>query len=347
MNNFLILLLGMACAGIGGELFLYALVRLARWARISAGIVASTIAAFATSSPELTIAITSGLAGAPEISLGDALGSNVVNVSLILGIAVLISPIPASRETPGRDLLAAAVAPVSIGALAFDGLLSRWDGVLLLAAFAAWLVATAVEVRRQRRGSRAAAAESRGWRAPLAGLAGLALLVLAGRLVVLGAEGISAESGTHIFVIGATLVALGTSVPELAIAVISQVRRRHEVGLGTILGSSIFNAWFIVGVAATLCPIRIVWSEVSWSLLFGGVTVAIVASGRRTSIGRLRGVLLVALYVLYVAFLLGGPDAGSASATTQPREASPASAASRCSVSTATVASSPAFHSMP
>ena len=252
------------------------------------------------------MAITSALAGAPEISLGDALGSNVVNVALILGLAALIAPIPASRESTGRDLLAAALAPVLVGALAFDGLLWRLDGFALLGAFAAWLTATLVEARRQRRTSDASAAAPHAWRFALLGLAGLALLAVAGRLVVSGARGLAEDSGIHVFVLGATLVALGTSVPELAIAVASQLRRRHEVGLGTVLGSNVFNGCFIVGVAATICPIRVLWSEVSWPLLFGAVTVAVARTGRRTSIGRQHGLLLVALYALYVALVLGG-----------------------------------------
>jgi cation:H+ antiporter len=305
MSDFLVLTLGVVFAGVGGELFLAGLVRLARRARVSAGIAATTVAAFATSSPELTVAITSALGGTPEISLGDALGSNVVNVALVLGLAALIAPISASRESSGRELLAAALAPLLIGLLAFDGLLSRLDGLLLLAAFAAWLAATLVEARRQRRASRGSEPAPAGWRFALLGLAGLALLVVAGQLVVSGARGIAEESGAHLFVVGATLVALGTSVPELAVAVVSQLRRRHEVGLGTVLGSNIFNAWFIVGLAATICPIRVLWSEVSWALLFGAVTVAVTAPGRRASIGRARGLLLAGLYALFVAEALG------------------------------------------
>jgi cation:H+ antiporter len=293
------------CAGVGGELFLAGLVRLARWARISAGIVATTLAAFATSSPELTVAVTSALAGAPEIALGDALGSNVVNVALILGLAALIAPIPASPERSARDLLAAALAPPLIGVLALDGLLSRGDGILLLGVFTAWLAAAALEARHQRRASRAAE-PSPPWRFAALGVAGLALLAVAGRLVVSGARGIAEASGMHEFVIGATLVAIGTSVPELAIAVVSQLRGRHEVGLGTVLGSNIFNAGFIVGVAATLTPIRVLWSEVSWALLIGTATVALVAVQRRGGIGRPRGLLLIALYALYV-LMLGAP----------------------------------------
>jgi len=305
LNDLLLLLLGVVCAGIGGELFVASLTRLARWARISPGIAATTVAAMATSSPELTVAITSALGGAPEISLGDALGSNVVNVALILGTAALIAPIPASRESAGRDLVTAALAPLLVGALSFDGLLSRLDGLALLAAFVAWLTATLLEARRQRQRSDGSAGAPHPGRFASIGLAGLVLLVVAARLIVSGAQGLAEGSGIHAFVIGATLVALGTSVPELAIAVISQLRRRHAVGLGTVLGSNIFNGWFIIGVAATICPIRVLWSETSWALLFGAVTVAVSMPGRWTSIGRQRGLLLVALYALYVAAALG------------------------------------------
>jgi cation:H+ antiporter len=309
MADLFLLLLGAACAGAGGELFLRSVVGLARAARVSAAIVASTVAAFATSSPEFAIAVGSALAGAPEISLGDALGSNVVNVALILGLALLIAPIPAPRETLPRDQLAAALAPVAVGVLGFDGALSRLDGVLLLAAFAVWLAASLREAHRQRRAARDAAAEGPDWRLLAGGAAGLALLALAGRLVVQGASGLAEATGIPTFVVGATLVALGTSVPELAIAVASQLRGRQEVGLGTVLGSCVFNAWFIVGVAATLCPIRVVWSNVSLALLFGAVTVAVVASKRRGSVGRLRGALLVALYAVYLVLLFGGAGA--------------------------------------
>jgi cation:H+ antiporter len=308
MNEYASLALGVACAGIGGELFLAGLLGLSGRARVSAGIVAATVAAFATSSPELAIAVGSALAGTPEISLGDALGSNVVNVALILGLAALIAAIHAPRETSRRDLFTALLVPLLLGALAIDGLLSRLDGGVLLIAFVAWLAAVVGEARRQRRGATPARDRMPLRRAAGLGLAGLCLLLLAGRLVVSGAQRIAEDSDIHLFVIGATLVALGTSVPELAIAVISQLRRRHEVGLATVLGSNIFNASFIVGVAALICPIRVAWSEASLPLLFGVATLAVSIPGRRGRIGRERGLLLLALYALYVALLLRGAD---------------------------------------
>jgi len=133
---------------------------------------------------------------------------------------------------------------------------------------------------------------------------GLGLLVAAGRLIVLGAQGIAAAFGLDAFVIGATLVAVGTSVPELTTALISRLRGHDEVGLRTILGSNIFNGLFIIGVAATISPIRVSWNEVAVSLLFGLVTVAVVFPGRGGIIGRGRGLVLLALYVGYTLAVL-------------------------------------------
>jgi cation:H+ antiporter len=306
VNDFVVLALGVICAGGGGELFVRGLLGLASWARVPARIAAATLAAFATSSPELTIAVSSALAGEPEISLGDALGSNVVNVALILAIAAVIARIPAPPETLRRDLPAALLTPFLVGALAYDGALGRTDGVVLLCAFFLWFSSVVAEARRERARGAASPADDPPWRAALIILAGFASLVIAGRLVVAGAEGIAARTGAHLFVIGATLVALGTSVPELAIAVVSQLRRRHDVGLGTILGSNVFNGLFIIGVAALIHPIPVAWSAVLVPLAFGVVSVAATLPGRSASIERRRGVFLIGLYALYAAALTVG-----------------------------------------
>src|SRR3989338_484424 len=112
MNNYLGLTVGVLCAGIGGELFVRGVVWIARWARVSAGIVGATVAAFATSSPELSIAITAAMAGEPQISLGNALGGNVVNIALVLAIALLISGIQCPRDSVKRDIPVALIVPL-------------------------------------------------------------------------------------------------------------------------------------------------------------------------------------------------------------------------------------------
>jgi len=304
MNDSLALILGIACAGAGGELFVRGIVGVARVARVPPGIVAVTLAAFATSSPELTVAINAALAHTPEISLGDALGSNVVNVALILGLTAVMAAIHTPRDSVRRDFPAALLVPLLLATLAYDGTLSRADGVALLVTFALWLTLTVIEAWRRRSAAEAVLGGTRPWLAFAQCAVGLGLLVVAGRFIVFGAQGIAAVFALDAFVVGATLVAIGTSVPELATALIARLRGHDEVGLHTILGSNIFNGLFIIGVAATISPIRVSWNEVAVSLLFGLVTVAIVFPGRGGTIGRGRGLLLLALYVGYLLAVL-------------------------------------------
>jgi cation:H+ antiporter len=137
MNDVVLLLLGVLCAALGGELFVRGVVGVARWARVPAGLIAVTVAAFATSSPELAVAISAAEQGTPSIALGDALGSNIANVALILGIALLFAKIRAPRDSVRREFPLALLAPLLTGVLILDGRLSRLDGVLLLALFVA------------------------------------------------------------------------------------------------------------------------------------------------------------------------------------------------------------------
>lgn len=276
MNNYLTLTVGILCAGIGGELFVRGVVGVARWVRVSAGIVGATLAAFATSSPELSVAITAAMAGKPQISLGNVLGGNVVNVALVLAITLLISGIQCPRDSLKRDLPIALITPLVIGVLALDGVLSRLDGLLLLVMFLAWTVTVTVEARNQRSAAGEILAERRGWLAIILCLVGLVFLIVAGHFIVTGAKGIAISFGIGEFVIGATVVAIGTSVPELATTVVSKIRRHDEVGLGTILGSNIFNGLFIVAIAAIISPISIDWRELAIALVFGMVTVALI-----------------------------------------------------------------------
>lgn len=304
--DFLYLLLGVAFAGGGGELFVRGTVGLARSLRISAGIVAATVAAFATSSPELTVSITSALHGTPTIALGDALGSNVVNVALILGSALLIGALNAPRGTVRRDFPAALAVPVVTAVLLIDGELSRIDGLLMLSLFAVWLAAVIREARRERSAVEEVLGAYPPGRALLEGAIGLALLIAAGTLIVRGASGIASSYGVSDFVIGATVVAVGTSVPELATAIISRLRGHDEVGLGTLLGSNIFNGLFIVGVASSITPIGIGFAVVAPALALGVLAVALTYPPRSGVIGRYRGGMLLAVYAVYLAAVLQG-----------------------------------------
>jgi cation:H+ antiporter len=304
MNDYVALILGVTCAGTGGELFVRGAVGLAHWARISPGIIGATVAAFATSSPELSVSINAAMAGKPQIALGDALGSNVVNVALILAVALVISGIQSPRDSVKRDFPVALLVPVVTSVLILDGELSRFDGILLLSMFLIWLLAAIIEARKQRSASDKILGEHRGWLALVLCVVGLAFLVGAGNLVVAGARGIAISWGIDEFVIGATIVAVGTSAPELATTVIAKLRGHDEVGLGTILGSNIFNGLFIIATAAIIYPITVSWREVAVALVFGLVTVAFTFPTQRGFIERRRGVLLLVLYAAYLTAVL-------------------------------------------
>lgn len=300
MADFALLLGGILCAAAGGELFVRGTVGLAHWARISPGIIAATVAAFATSSPELSVSVNSALEGKPAIALGDALGSNVVNIALILGLALSLAPLHCPQDSLRRDFPVALAVPVITGALFLDGVLSRLDGFLLLSLFLAWCVATVIEARRQRSAAGKIQGESNVLITTGQGAAGMILLVVAGRLIVTGATGIAATFGVDEFVIGATVVAIGTSAPELATTIVARLRRHDEVGLGTILGSNIFNGLLIVAVASILHPIAVRWQEAVTALIFGLAAVALSYPRRSGLIGRRRGFILLALYAAYL-----------------------------------------------
>ncbi len=304
MNDYVALILGIVCAGVGGELFVRGAVGLAFWARVSPGIIGATVAAFATSSPELSVSINAAMAGEPQIALGDALGSNVVNVALILALALIISGIQSPRDSVKRDFPVALLIPIVTGVLFLDGELSRFDGFLMLGMFFAWFMATVIQARKQRSAAEEVLGEYRVWLIALSCAAGLAFLVAAGNLIVTGARGIAIAFGIDEFIIGATIVAVGTSVPELATTVIAKLRGHDEVGLGTILGSNIFNGVFVVAVAAIIHPITVVWREVVITLVFGLVALVFTYPSRKGFIERRRGVLLLVLYVAYLAIIL-------------------------------------------
>lgn len=299
-SDLLSLLGAIPLAAVGGELFLKGVLGFAMWLRLPKLLVATTLAAFATSSPELTVSSMAALAGTPEIGLGDALGSNVVNLALILGLALLFSPLPAQIGELRRDIALALAVPLLTLLFAADGNLSRGEAGVLLMLFFSWLMLVIRQAIRHRRDSLAdARTPDKPQLAWLFTLAGLACLVLSGRLFVSGASGIATAMGIHSYVIGATVVAIGTSLPELVTTLLSRWRGHDDIGLGTLLGSNLFNGLAIVGIAASIHPIRAPLQEVAIALLFGVISVLLVLP-RRGRISRRRGVLLLATYVMYV-----------------------------------------------
>ena len=297
-----LLVLGSILAGAGGEFFVRGLVNLSVWWRVAPGIIAATVAAFATSAPEMSVAVNSAAAGRPEIALGDVLGSNVVNIGLILGIALVFAAITVDGGTLIREYPAAVAATVVVGLLALDGRLGPIDGLVLLVVFAVWMSQSVIAARRIRAATPDAVLE-RSRASVIVNLGvGLLLLVAAGRVVLAGAVGFSEALGWDGFVVGAVLVALGTSAPELATVVIARVRGHDEVAVGTILGSNIFNTLLIIGTAAIIHPITVDSFETDVGLVASAALVLLIipVAGRLV---RWRSLPLLGSYAVVLALL--------------------------------------------
>ena len=287
-------------AAFGGEAFLKGVLGVASWLRVPKLLVATTLAAFATSSPELTVSSIAALAGKPEIGLGDVLGSNVVNIALIFGLALLFGSIRAQRGELGRDFVLALLTPLATLLFAADGEISRIEGGLLLLIFVGWMGMVIRAGLAAREVSAPTDDTARHGAALLFGLGGLAALILAGRLFVTGASGIATALGIDAYTVGVTVVAIGTSLPELVTVLLARLRGHDEIGIGTLLGSNLFNGLAIVGVAASIHPIQAPLTEITITIAFGVAAVLLMIPNRADLITRSRGILLIAVYIGFI-----------------------------------------------
>lgn len=308
-TSILLLLAGVVLAWFGGTLFVDGAVGLARWARWPVAVIGVTVAAFGTSSPELMVAIHAAKDGVPEISLGDVLGSNVVNIALILALVLSLSGMKAEDDGVRRDWAWALAVPFIMAAVLWDGWFSRVDALILMGLFFFWLTIVVRHARRHAARNVEEPGRASLLRTVLVVLVGLGMLIGAAQFVVHGGRGVAELLGWSPFVVGVVVVAVATSTPELATTIIARMRGHHDVGLGNILGSNVFNAFFIASCAAIIQPFAVKMPELVPSLVFGVVTTLLILPGKGGALGRWRGFVLLGLYAVYVAMTL---NAGSA-----------------------------------
>ena len=320
----LFVILGLCGLVAGGEALVRGAVALAFRAGLSPMVIGLTLVGFGTSTPELVTSLQAALAAAPGIALGNVVGSNIANILLILGLAALISPVAVTRRALHRDGAVLMLATLAGLAVVLSGRAGPGAGLALLAGLAVYLWLT---LRAERGGGPAAeihAAEAAllapetaaapggaaapAWRAALMLAGGLALTLGAARLLVLGAVGLAEAAGLSEAVIGVSIVAIGTSMPELVTSVVAARRGQGAVALGNVIGSNIFNILGILGATALIAPLAVpagiarfdIWVMLAASLILWPVA----RSGWR--IARVEGAALLAGYALYLGVLLAG-----------------------------------------
>ena len=320
MAPFWIFLLGLMTVVGGAELIVRGASVLAARAGISPMVIGATVVAIGTSTPELAIGIESAARGSGALALGNVTGANMLNILFTLGLIALIRPVVLRSRVIRFDL------PVLVGAasllllLAADGVVSRVDGLLLLAlgflyAFlvvrAARRESIAVRIQFAREfGAPRSVITSTGRvvRAAIWLIAGIAVVVVGADLLVDGAVSIARDLGAPEAVIGLTIVAIGTSAPELVTAVVAALRREQDLAVGNLVGSSIFNIVLILGVAALIpvdgVPVEpaVLWIDLA--VMLGATIVCIPVFVTGTRISRFEGAALVAAYLAYFSALL-------------------------------------------
>ncbi|SFH43721.1 calcium/sodium antiporter [Modicisalibacter xianhensis] len=311
MEFALSLAIGIALLTLGGETLIRGAIAASRRIGVSPLLTGLVIVGFGTSSPELVVSIDAALNAQPDLAVGNIVGSNIGNILLILGLCAVITPMTVQPQALRRDGLVVVIASALFIVLALSGALGRGDALIFLVGLAAYLVwAYRSESRQHIPAGDMHAAEAeemtalpRSWLTiGLAILFGLGLLIGGSRLLLHGAIGIAEAMGVPETVIGLTLVAVGTSLPEMAVSVIAALRRHADVAVGNILGSNIFNVLGILGISAILQPLpmaeRILVFD-QWVMLGSAVVLmGFLYTGLRLS--RVEGAILLGSYGVYV-----------------------------------------------
>lgn len=306
------LALGFTALVAGGEALVRGASRLAVAAGLSPLAVGLTVVAFGTSAPELGVSVVAALDGQPGLALGNAVGSNVFNVLVVLGVSALVAPLVVSRGVVRREVPLVVAVSGLVWLLGADGALGRAEGAGLVVAIVGYTWWT-LRASRRSRGAPAGAlpAVAGGWAAAaLSVAAGLGLLVLGSRWMVRGASSVARGLGVSEAVVGLTVVAVGTSLPEAVTSVVAAARGQRDMAVGNVLGSNLFNLLAILGAAALLAPrgLAVPPEMLAFDLpVMTAVAVAclpIFFTGRE--IARWEGALFLAFYVAYVTYLVLG-----------------------------------------
>jgi cation:H+ antiporter len=305
---------GLAGLVIGGELLVRGAVSAAKGFGISPMVIGLTLVGFGTSTPELVTSVQAALTGSPGIAMGNIVGSNIGNVLLILGIAALLAPIAVAPGALRRDGSAMLVATALCLGVVLMGTVSRLMGLGFVVVLALYLWHTLRSERREATATPVYEAEAEAVPAPemrlgialTLALGGLVVTILGARALVSGAVSLAQAAGISETVIGLTIVAIGTSMPELVTSVIAVRKGQGEVAFGNVLGSNIFNILGILGITALIAPLpvpaEIIRGDI-WVMLASALLLVVFArSGWR--VGRREGAVLVAGYGVYLGWLL-------------------------------------------
>jgi len=279
-------------------------------------IIGLTIVAFGTSSPEATVSIISAIQGTADVSVGNIIGSNVFNFAMAVGIAAIIYPLAVKKDLIQKDipytLLASIALLVVMADVALQGFtdnaISRGDGIiflLLLGVYLYIIIFTSLKSRKENAGEEESTEGVTWGKNLLITIVGLAMIVIGGQMVVNSATDIAISFGMSEALVGLTIVAIGTSLPELVTSVSAAAKGQSEIALGNAVGSSIFNILFVLGITAVITPLSVnSVLLVDVGLMLFLTVLLLIFSRTSYKIGRTEGIIFVAFYVVYMIYII-------------------------------------------
>ncbi|HQE52846.1 MAG TPA: calcium/sodium antiporter [Prolixibacteraceae bacterium] len=318
MWHLIILLAGFVPLIYGADLLVDYASALAKKLNIPNIVIGLTIVAFGTSAPELVVNVFASLEHNSAIALGNILGSNIFNIGGILAVSAIITPLAVRNSTTWIEIPLALLAGIVVFALANDKLidgseissLSRIDGIVLLIFFVIFLVYNFTLIKKGGFTDEVSVKDVAPWKATLLVIAGLVLLVAGGRVIVYGAIEVASRLGISERVIGLTIVSIGTSLPELATSVVAARKKNFDIAIGNVVGSNIFNIFFILGVSATIYPVSVQQGsniDILMNILLGLIVFVFIFTGKEKWIDRKEGIVMLLIYLGYLGYLIAIP----------------------------------------
>lgn len=288
----------------------------ARKLNVSDLVIGLTVVAFGTSTPELFVNVIASYKGNTEIAVGNVLGSNIANVFLILGLSAVIYPLAVTRGTVWKEIPFSLLAVVVLLFAANDRILdragtsalTRIDGLIFLCFFIIFIYDTFSIAARVEGLEAHVPARAHGWLRPSLSIsAGLAGLIIGGKWIVDGAVALATKSGISESLIGLTIVAVGTSLPELATSAVAAYKKNADIAVGNVVGSNIFNIFFVLGISASIRPLPFQTKnnlDVGAVILSSLMLFFFMFTGKKRSLDRWEGVVFLILYAAYIIFLV-------------------------------------------
>lgn len=303
--DILLIVLGVAMVLLGADRLTEGAAALARRMNVPEIIIGLTIVAAGTSAPELFVSLVSALKGTPDMAMGNVVGSNTMNCMLIVGCAAMVAPMTISRSTVQKDIPFSVGASVLLMILAINAYLGRFDGIILLLGFSAFMYYTLLQAKKGQVEQQETVKQINPWLSAFFVVLGLAMLVVGSNVFVDAASDVAYSLGLSEGVVGLTIVAGGTSLPELATSVVAARKGQSAIAIGNVIGSNVFNILLILGLTATISPMQIQGiTLVDMGMMLGSVSLVWLFSYTRFTVDRWEGALLVGGYLVYLCWLL-------------------------------------------